>query len=827
MAAEIGPALGLTADSKGLSVATEELRDITKAAGVAEKAADGFSGSGRRMSQSMSQAIAVLRSMDGSLTKLAQSQRGNNNETDEAARKAAALRAQYTQLRSALDPLYANSKRYETSLETLNAAQSAGIISAAEYQRSLAMLGTQYAALSTNSVTLGQNTSSVGNVFAQFNDIGMMAFAGQSPLMLAIQQGTQLNQVWGQLGGSTKAIGGVMKQAFMQLLNPINLVTLAAIAGGAALVQWAMSLDFAGAKTKSLEDSMDGLRDSMSQIADAQDILSKSNLELYAEFGTYAATVKQAAMDLVAAQKLTAEMEFNNALKAASKDMADLGINIDGLRAKYDDLKRTTDVAGREFARDAFIAAQQETERLAEKLTISEDAAAKLAQQFYNLRTATNLEGRGAAVAEINRILERAGVSAAVLPEEMAKALAAAASVNFELAKTGGVLGGATGATGAWASQMASVLGLVRGIAAGLSAISGRGIEAAAVQSEIDALRAGRTLQQAAHTGRLRQIELEGKARIGALTREKGLVGTIQGIAELAANRGVLAKQEELSILQEQVREREREANKSSTKGAAELKSAQKGFQSLRELMEEESIFQFAEYEKRQGQLDTALQKRLVSEQSYQEMSDQLRVRYFASEWEQQALSYQLDQEALQLALDQKLITEEEYYQKRKELQWANLLSEQNRSDLSQDLSNTSQYFGQLYSMTGSSLDGLLKLQQGFAAASALMNAWVGYTTVLADPTVSFWMKLAAAGKVLAAGLGAVQAIKGGSKAGGGGAAGAGGGGSASAAPETPLRVSVDAFDPNQLYTGEAVQKLFASLQKEAGNRGIIWVPTN
>ena len=90
---------------------------------------------------------------------------------------------------------------------------------------------------------------------------------------------------------------------------------------------------------------------------------------------------------------------------------------------------------------------------------------------------------------------------------------------------------------------------------------------------------------------------------------------------------------------------------------------------------------------------------------------------------------------------------------------------------MAQDLSNTAQYFGQLTALTGNSYDGLLRLQQSFQAASALMNAWKGYTDALAQGGMSPWAKLAWAGKILSAGLGAVSAIKGGGKSGGGSSA--------------------------------------------------------
>lgn len=113
-------------------------------------------------------------------------------------------------------------------------------------------------------VALGRShdaaAGSVGNLVAQFNDIGMMIAAGQNPLQLAIQQGTQISQVIGPMGasGAVKALGS----AFLGMLNPINFVTLAVIGGGAAFAQWAMSgEEAAGAVTEAMKAVGDAISD--------------------------------------------------------------------------------------------------------------------------------------------------------------------------------------------------------------------------------------------------------------------------------------------------------------------------------------------------------------------------------------------------------------------------------------------------------------------------------------------------------------------------------------------------------------------------------------
>lgn len=75
-----------------------------------------------------------------------------------------------------------------------------------------------------------------GNIAAQFNDIGVQLAGGTSPFLIALQQGTQLNQIFGGqgLGAILRGLGG----AFVSLLNPVSLLTIAVITLGGTAVQW-------------------------------------------------------------------------------------------------------------------------------------------------------------------------------------------------------------------------------------------------------------------------------------------------------------------------------------------------------------------------------------------------------------------------------------------------------------------------------------------------------------------------------------------------------------------------------------------------------------
>ncbi|MER8560190.1 phage tail length tape measure family protein [Mesorhizobium sp. M0578] len=92
--------------------------------------------------------------------------------------------------------------------------------------------------VSVASQSTAPGTFNTANIAAQFQDIGVTAAMGMSPLQIALQQGTQLQAVLGPLGagGAVKALGG----AFLSLVNPVSLVTLALVGGTAAAIQYFM-----------------------------------------------------------------------------------------------------------------------------------------------------------------------------------------------------------------------------------------------------------------------------------------------------------------------------------------------------------------------------------------------------------------------------------------------------------------------------------------------------------------------------------------------------------------------------------------------------------
>jgi len=77
---------------------------------------------------------------------------------------------------------------------------------------------------------------SAANVAAQFQDIGITAAMGMSPLQIALQQGTQLSAVLGTQGaaGAARTLGA----ALMSVVSPVSLITIGIVGLSAAAIQY-------------------------------------------------------------------------------------------------------------------------------------------------------------------------------------------------------------------------------------------------------------------------------------------------------------------------------------------------------------------------------------------------------------------------------------------------------------------------------------------------------------------------------------------------------------------------------------------------------------
>ena len=197
-----------------------------------------------------------------------------------AEKSAAVFEKRIEFLSKRFNPLYNASKKYEGQVRLLDEALKSGVITTALYDRNMERLSAELAGVSTAANTASVSadrfngfargmSAQTGNIAAQFQDIGVQLAGGQSPFLIAVQQGSQLNGVFTSMGANIRTVGPLLLTAFQSLISPISLVTIGVIAGGGALFQWASGAmkakdDSAAltAETERLKSMMDGLTES-------------------------------------------------------------------------------------------------------------------------------------------------------------------------------------------------------------------------------------------------------------------------------------------------------------------------------------------------------------------------------------------------------------------------------------------------------------------------------------------------------------------------------------------------------------------------------------
>lgn len=296
--------------------------------------------------------------------------------------------AEFETLRRAFDALQAEM----ASLRTDNAAAT----------KQLAAMGAEMDKLRAKTqqtrAPIDNAAGSVGNLTAQFNDIGVMLAAGQNPLQLAIQQGTQIGQVFAQTGVKGKDAFKLILSGVTSMFSPINLITIGAIAMGAALVNWLTSsaeqadhfaerLDNARAKVDELRFENRFLTSGLGspeQLA-LQDEIDRARAELNRVEGQLtpdqAARGRQLGLDIV--REYDARVEAaRKAVEAAEAELAalqDLEVTNQQLTAEQEEAKRLAEETAKRRERDLATADEmlraiaEENELTRVGLTFGED----------------------------------------------------------------------------------------------------------------------------------------------------------------------------------------------------------------------------------------------------------------------------------------------------------------------------------------------------------------------------------------------------------------------------------------------------------------------
>ncbi|KGJ19305.1 phage tail tip lysozyme [Paracoccus sanguinis] len=310
----IDGALRATAAKKGLAVV-----DSGAASAALTRA---FQQTASTARISIGETATAVQAARASLDGYAKSFAGAGAAIAQTAQASVAWRAAMDDIRASFNPLFGVSRQYEQQLERIADAERMGAISAREAAAARQHAAAQLApAAPLGSAAAGQMQRGTGawvtgNLAAQGNDIMMMAMAGQSPLMLALQQGTQVSQVLNGLEKGT-SITRTLAAGFMSMINPVSLVTMGLIALGAVGVQALAALI---PKSKSFDDAMGDLSGAVSDYGKQSKIARASTEELAAEFGSAAGAAQGLARAMADIDRRRAMRGAGDAVNALQKE---------------------------------------------------------------------------------------------------------------------------------------------------------------------------------------------------------------------------------------------------------------------------------------------------------------------------------------------------------------------------------------------------------------------------------------------------------------------------------------------------------------------------
>jgi hypothetical protein len=178
-----------------------------------------------------------------------------------------AFRMEVERLTLKYQPLAKATRDYEASIGEIQRAHKLGAITAQEMTQALDRERQAYERLKTSATAAGaavkaanQNRGGAqgfnsANAAFQFQDIAVTAAMGMSPLMIGLQQGTQLASV---LGSMERPVSG-LAAAFGSLISPVSLVTIGLTAGTAALIQYFTTAESGSDKANKLFEEQNDL----------------------------------------------------------------------------------------------------------------------------------------------------------------------------------------------------------------------------------------------------------------------------------------------------------------------------------------------------------------------------------------------------------------------------------------------------------------------------------------------------------------------------------------------------------------------------------------
>lgn len=343
--------LGITVQSGQAVTAAADLDKLVVAADKAEKGTKRVGGASKEMAAALGSISSILTKIESNTATMAA---GLNKSATAALSLGTATGIVAASLRN-MDTVTA-----KVTMDMTGMKVEATSVSAALNQEAKAVTGVT-AALAANTKAANENKTAVvgraaavnntsgrqsfntSNVAAQFQDIGVTAAMGMSPMMIALQQGTQLSAVLGGQGltGVVRTLGA----AFASVFSPVSLLTIGVVALGAAGIQAFMGWISTSGKAK---NGIDSITQSLAEQAGPVDAIKGRISELQSITDAYAKAIRGTAKDQDIATKsiiANSEREFN-----AKKSLLELELKRQQAAIAVQEAE--IGIAGRNLARD-------------------------------------------------------------------------------------------------------------------------------------------------------------------------------------------------------------------------------------------------------------------------------------------------------------------------------------------------------------------------------------------------------------------------------------------------------------------------------------------
>lgn len=278
-----------------------------------------------------------------------------------------AVRLGYTSQEQALQSLMTLEARHAVQLQAVADGTQNVAVNA---QRTVAANNNLASSFTRVAASANAARGNTANVAAQFQDVAVTAAMGMNPMMIALQQGTQLSAVLNSMQNPIRGLAS----AFVSLINPVSLLTIGFVAAGAAAVQYFMNMKD---DTRSTDDILSDHAKAIRSLKDAYGEAAKGARE-------YLAVTKEMAT-------------------------ADVVISVDQSTARLDELVKAFVDSGK-FLRT-------ETEQIEEELKRVNDAMMRLNAQEAQAAKGWALKDR---LDELYEQLENAGTGALVATSKFA-----------------------------------------------------------------------------------------------------------------------------------------------------------------------------------------------------------------------------------------------------------------------------------------------------------------------------------------------------------------------------------------------------------------------